>query len=96
MLLQVQFADGTIGVLFDDGGPFPKGYNAMAGDCKDKVQQIAAQRRSASSQLLLHARQPDAGALRECVQVRHGAHHSTTLTFRVQVSSLSIWNGFHW
>jgi hypothetical protein len=40
MLLQVQFADGTIGVLFDDGGPFPKGYNAMAGDCKDKVQQI--------------------------------------------------------
>ena len=40
MLLQVQFADGTIGVLSDDGGPFPKGYNAMAGDCKDKVQQI--------------------------------------------------------
>ena len=36
----VQFKDGTIGVLFDDGGPFPAGYNAMKGDCKDKIQQI--------------------------------------------------------
>ena len=35
----VQFKDGRLGVLFDDGGPFPKGYNALKGDCKDKVQQ---------------------------------------------------------
>jgi|EP01047_Picozoa_sp_COSAG01_P030297 hypothetical protein len=36
----VQFSDGTVGVLFDDGGPFPRGYDAMKGDCKDKIQQI--------------------------------------------------------
>ena len=36
----VQFGDGTIGVLFDDGGPFPPGYNPMKGDCKMKIQQI--------------------------------------------------------
>ena len=36
----VQFRDGTIGVLFDDGGPFPANYNPLAGDCKDKIQQI--------------------------------------------------------
>ena len=36
----VQFKDGTIGVLFDDGGPFPAGYDAMKGECKDKIQQI--------------------------------------------------------
>jgi hypothetical protein len=36
----VQFKDGTVGVLFDDGGPFPAGYNPMKGDCKMKIQQI--------------------------------------------------------
>lgn len=36
----VQYSDGTIGVLFDDGGAFPKGYSAVKGDCKDKIQQI--------------------------------------------------------
>ena len=36
----VQYMDGTIGVLFDDGGPFPADYNAMKGDCKMKIQQI--------------------------------------------------------
>ena len=36
----VQYSDGTIGVLFDDGGAFPTGYNPMKGDCKNKIQQI--------------------------------------------------------
>ena len=26
-------------MLFDDGGPFPKDYNPVNGDCKNKVQQ---------------------------------------------------------
>ena len=36
----VQFKDGTIGVLFDDGGSFPPGYNPLKGDCKNKIQQV--------------------------------------------------------
>jgi hypothetical protein len=30
----VQFKDGKLGIVFDDGGPFPAGYDATRGECK--------------------------------------------------------------
>ena len=30
----VQFKDGKLGIVFDDGGEFPPGYNAASGQCK--------------------------------------------------------------
>ena len=30
----VQFQDGKLGIVFDDGGDFPPGYNAASGECK--------------------------------------------------------------
>ena len=30
----VQFRDGKLGIVFDDGGDFPAGYDASRGQCK--------------------------------------------------------------
>eukprot|EP01043_Picozoa_sp_COSAG02_P057152 COSAG02_NODE_6891_length_3305_cov_2.754523_2_plen_128_part_00 len=54
----VQYSDGTIGVLYDDGGPFPKGYNPMAGDCKDKIQQIVGMNETMLAIRIRHSGRP--------------------------------------